>query len=531
MAAPAQMIEVDAAELETVLFEHEALQEALSDALRSTSRGAGDLMRSDEAGWSRIGGEIDEQIDREKLLAEIAKARLMSVADPLIKRALTLRVAYVWGRGVTINAAQEDGAEQDVNTVVQAFLDDPSNRDTFASLTAHQDRERAFGTDGNVLLSLITDPVYGRVQVRPLRVAQIVERITNPEDETEVWLYKRQWRTRVVEAGALPSTTRTRWEMRRAYYPALGFAPSVRAKSIDGIPVEWDKPVLHVAVNRLGASWGVPDAYAALPWAIAFRDFLSDWARIARALSLIAFQATAKTKAGAAQVRQRLGSGAVDHMGQGPAVGQTAIMGEGQRLEAVGKTGATIDSQSGLPLAAMVASALGIPVTILTANPTTVGARATADTLDPPLRAEMKMRQGLHADVIRRVLGYVVDQAIKAPSGPLRGTVRVDRVTGREVIELAGGQDRTIEVDFPDVSETPLADLMAAIEKADGMELLPPLTLARLVLLALEVPDVEDVLAQITDDDGNFVPPTRETAGAYGAAGQGDLGADDELDA
>ena len=50
-------------------------------------------------------------------------------------------------------------------------------------------------------------------------------------------------------------------------------------------------------------------------------------------------------------------------------------------------------------------------------------------------------------------------------------------------------------------------------------------------LLALEVPDAEDVLAQITDGDGNFVPPTRETAGAYGAAGQGDLGADDELDA
>ena len=194
------------------------------------------------------------------------------------------------------------------------------------------------------------------------------------------------------------------------------------------------------------------------------------------------------------------------------------------------KTGATIDSQSGLPLAAMVGSALGIPVTILTANPTTVGARATADTLDPPLRAEMKMRQGLHADVIRRVLGYVVDQAIKAPSGPLRGTVRVDRVTGCEVIELAGGQDRTIEVDFPDASETPLAELMAAIERADGMELLPPLTLARLVLLALEVDDVDDVLAQITDPEtGEFTPPKRDGGAAYDAgqgADQGGTGSD-----
>lgn len=528
MTEPAgHTIEIDESDLATMEHEIEALQEALSDVLRTSPEAMG-LLRSDEVGWSRIGVDADEQIDREKLLAKIAEARVMSVADPLIKRALTLRTAYVWGRGVTINAAQEDGSEQDVDAVIQAFLDDPSNRDTFASLAAHQERERTLGTDGNVLLSLITDPLTGRVQVRPLRVGQIVDRVTNPEDEAEVWLYKREWRSRVVEAGTLPSTTRTRWETRRAYYPALGFAPSVRAKVVDGIPIEWDKPVLHVAVNRLGV-WGVPDAYAAIPWAIAFRDFLSDWARIARALSRIAWQATAKTKTGAAQVRQRLGAAPIDHAGQG-AVGQAAIMGEGQRLEAVGKTGATIDSQSGVPLAAMVGSALGIPVTILTANPTTVGARATADTLDPPLRAEMKMRQDLHASILRRVLDYVVDQAVKAPQGQLTGTVRIDRVTGREVIELAGGQDRTIEVDFPDVSETPLAELMAAIEKADGMELLPPLVLARLVLLALEVDDVDDVLAQITDPEtGEFTPPKRDGGAAYDAgqgADQGGTGSD-----
>ena len=147
----------------------------------------------------------------------------MSVADPLIKRALTLRTAYVWGRGVTINAAQEDGSEQDVDAVIQAFLDDPSNRDTFASLAAHQERERTLGTDGNVLLSLITDPLTGRVG-SPAARGPDRRPGHQPEDEAEVWLYKREWRSRVVEAGTLPSTTRTRWETRRAYYPALGFA-------------------------------------------------------------------------------------------------------------------------------------------------------------------------------------------------------------------------------------------------------------------------------------------------------------------
>ena len=64
----------------------------------------------------------------------------------------------------------------------------------------------------------------------------------------------------------------------------------------------------------------------------------------------------------------------------------------------------------------MVGSALGIPVTILTASPTTVGARARP-TRWTRLRAEMKMRQDLHASILRRVLDYVVDQAVKALRG------------------------------------------------------------------------------------------------------------------
>ena len=82
-------------------------------------------------------------------------------------------------------------------------------------------------------------------------------------------------------------------------------------------------------------------------------------------------------------------------------------------------------------------------------------------------------------------------------------------MTGREVITLAGDQSRAIEVDFPDVSDVSLKDLTEALERADGMELLPPLVLARLLLLALEVDDVDAIMEQITDDQGNFVPPSR----------------------
>lgn len=221
----ADLVEVDRGTLATLVHEHEALIEAVSDYARAAS-GVADILRRDDQGWSRLGGDAEEAIDRERLLEKVALARVMAVADPLIKRGLIQRQCFVWGRGVTIRASKgdTDGA-QDVNAVVQGFLDDPSNRATFSASTAHAERERTFGTDGNLILSLITDPVTGRVQVRHLPLGEIVDVITNPEDAAEVWLYKREYTARVIEPGTLPSTTRTRRESRRVLYPALGFTP------------------------------------------------------------------------------------------------------------------------------------------------------------------------------------------------------------------------------------------------------------------------------------------------------------------
>ena len=518
--APADVVEIDRGTLATLVHEAEAASEALADYARAGMLGVTDVMRRDEQGWLRIGGDTEAAIDRERLLDVIAQARVMAVADPLIKRGLTQRQCFVWGRGVAIRAGKGDETGgQDVDAVVQAFLDDPSNADTFASSAARADRERRFGTDGNVTLSLITDPATGRVQVRHLSLRQIVDVITDPEDAATVWLYKREYRARVVEPGTIPSTTRTRWETRRVFYPELGWQPSMRPKTIDGIPIEWDKPVLHVAVNCVdddNARWGVPDAYAALPWARGYRDVLSDLAKYIRAVARFAFTLTTRTKTGAQQARQRIGVGSEVALPGASAAGQTAIMGEGSHLAALGKGGIDINADSGKPLAGMVASALGLPVTALLSDPGVTGARAVAETLDEPQRLEMGMRQDLHADLIRRVLDYVIDQAIKAPAGMLTGSARVDPMTGQTRYILAGEQDRGIEIDFPDLSTTPLKELVDAIVAADQTELLPPRVTAYQLLLALGVEDVDVVMDELTDDDGAYLWP-RDRAAAYDA--------------
>jgi hypothetical protein len=75
----------------------------------------------------------------------------------------------VWGEGVEITARatgqnDDNQAEQDVNAVVQEFLDDKATRKVLTSAAARETNERTLGTDGMFALALFTKPLTGRVQ-------------------------------------------------------------------------------------------------------------------------------------------------------------------------------------------------------------------------------------------------------------------------------------------------------------------------------------------------------------------------------
>ncbi|NUO96767.1 MAG: hypothetical protein HOW59_02430 [Nonomuraea sp.] len=476
---------------------YEVLEESLVDA----------QLALEDNGWARL--DADTTLTREQLRTASRLARVMCIADPLIRRAMNLRIAYVWGSGLTIQASQGKDGGQDVNAVIQAFLDDESNQASFTSGQAHEELERRLGTGGDNFEALPTSPLTGRVQVRNIPADEIDDVILNPEDRDDPWFYKRTFTRTVVETG-YSGQTRTRRETRTVYYPALGYWPKLRPSTIDGKPVEWGTPVLHTFVNRPeGSKWGVGDLHAALPWARGYKEFLEDWARLVKALSRFAFRATAKNRAGAAKVRQTIGAAAVGADGQ---VGQTAITGEDQKFEAIGKSGATIDSNSGRPLAAMVAAGTDVPVTMLLADPGVTGARATAETLDKPLELIAGMRRDLHGARLRKILNYVIDQAIKAPQGALRGVRVVDQVTGRELMRLANEQDRGIDIAWPDLSDEDLKTKIDAIVAANDTELMPELVVLRLILAALGVDNADEVIEAVTDANGNFVAPRDATA-------------------
>lgn len=473
--------------------------EDLTDQLREASLSAQSVLAADDYGWSRVTGDQAEVIGRDAILQVARVARVMVAVDPLIKRGVGIRVAYLGVPAVAADSGEDTGG-QDVNAVIQAFWDDPGNSDTFTSAQACEERERARATDGQHFHALITSPRTGRVQVRRIPLEQVRDIVTDPEDAASPWLYRREWTQRVVEQG-YNGSTRSRTETRRAYYPDVNYRPTTRPRTIDGIPVEWDKPVVHTVVNRPdGSRWGVPDTMAAIPWARGYKDALQDWAKHNKALASIAFTASAATRKGAAAARQRIPAG------DGEA-GRTVITGTDSGLSAVNKAGAQMSASAAEPLAGLVASSLDVPKTMLLSDPGVTGARATAETLDRPLELDRLARRGLDAGLIRTVLHHVIREAVRAPAGPLRGTVRRDPDTGREIVALAGEQDSGITIDWPSLDKVDIASLMQALSTADGMDLVPPETIARLVLVALGVDDVDEVLAELRGPDGTYERP------------------------
>jgi hypothetical protein len=478
------------------------LREQLDRAVESLA--ALELSREDR-GWSKLTTGAVHEFSREGFRRNAEIGRVLAIGNPMTKRALALRHAYVWGQGVG-TTARGDGTEgqQDVNDLVQSYLDDDRNRAAFTGAQASEQLEKALGTDGNVFLANFTDPLTGEVQTRTLPFDEVEDIILNPDDRTDPWFYKRVYARQVLNltTGKLDTTATT------SYYPSIYFRPAMKPRTINGDPILWDAPVYHVKANALdGWKYGVGDVYASAAWVRAYKEFLEDWTVLMKSLSRIAWQLVTEKKTGAQAARTAVMAG------QGEA-GQVAVS-AGAKLEAVPKTGATIDSDSGRPLAAMAAAGFGLPVTMLLADPGVTGARATAQTLDLPTRLELGGRRELWTECRRAILGYAIDASVIAPMGPLKGTVQ--RKGDRLVSTLAKNTDRTLEIVWPELDETPIDLLVKAITDADGTGKMPPLVTIQLLLRALNVRDVDEILEKLTDPKtGEWLNPD-DTAGAQAA--------------
>lgn len=464
-------------------------------------------LAAEDIGWRRLTAEAVYEFTREGLTQIVAICRVMALKNPLIKRGLALRQAYVMGQGVEIAARStgKDPGEQDVNAVLSQFYDDEANQAAFTGAQARMQSEQTLGTDGNLFITLFTKPLSGRVQARTIPLDEITEIITDPDDKSQPWYYRRRWVKVVLD----PATGSTRNEPQHCLYPAVGYRPRSRPAQMGSVPVLWDAPMVHVKVGgQQGWQFGVPDAYASVDWARAYKDFLEDWARLCRALSRFAWKVSTPGRQAALVKTGVSATPARDPVtGEPRTPGATAMMAPNVTLDAIPKTGATLDSESGRPLAAMVAAGLGVPVTMLLGDPGVTGARATAETLDTPTELEMGGRQKVWTAVERTIAQHIIREAVRAPQGQLKGLITVDEY-GRETVTLAGDTDQTVDVTWPPLDEINPAILVTAIVQASTTGTIPPLEIARLLLQALGVRDLDEILDKLVDPDtGEFIWP------------------------
>lgn len=459
----------------------------------------------EDKGWDPLNAAYTDTPAHSTLLDRANQVRAVSTAHPLMVRGKNIRAAYVFGEGVTYTVTRD--GDDHITQVARQFIDDTGNQAAWFGHSAGLAREHDMFDDGNVFAGHWVDRRTGDVKVRPIPFTEIVDIRTAPGDYTTNCYYLRRWTVK-GDNGA----THTR----EAWLPDLDFDPVAKPRVIDGTPVLWPgttHPVLgngcavkHVRDNVEGRTgvFGVGDGYAALNWARRHSDFLSDTAHLYTSLAKIAHVFSGS------QNRAQMGRSVAQAMSGGPG---GALYGDQLNLATPSFSG--IDPKMGRPYASMVAAAVGLPVTILTADPGQEGARAVAETLDRPMRLAFQARQRLWADAYRASIMFKLRQAAAAPGSPFR--CKIEQVGDRKVLDF-GDTPPVIGVVFPDIQEDNVTAVVDALVKADATGKVPPAVIMAALLRILEVEDADQIIDRYTTDDGEWIDPAQSALDAAGLA-------------
>lgn len=458
----------------------------------------------EDRGWVSLGDGARFEFSREFHGTIMRLARIMWLKNPLVRRGVNVKADYVYGRGMNVSAH-----DQDINAVIQAFLDDDRNRVELTTQAARIDKERNLTIDGNLYLVFFVHPSTGRVRVRSLPAEEITEVITNPKDSKETWYFRREWTERIYD----PVARAYRNQQHLAYYRDWRYRPA------DGTFISdvAEGVVYHIKTGGL-SDWrfGLSEIYPAIDWARAYKTFLENWSTIVAAYAKFAFQVTTK---GGTQARKaaaaKLGAGVTPGLGGGPgaaagvppAAGSTFISDENIAINPVRTAGATTEADDGRRLLLMVAAAFGLPETFF--GDVSVGTLATAESLDRPTELMIGNRQEFWRDIWHDIVLFVIRAAVAAPQGKLRskGALIVNEY-GEEEIEFDTDVDVHIDIDFPAIVETDTAAYIGSVVQASPY-IPDPREVSRLVLTALGVNDLDELLDRMYPKQD--MPPVVDT--------------------
>ena len=494
-------------------FEQERVHSMMTRESRDelVKEGLADLELSfEDIGWRDLSSYYGLlRLNRTSLRRIVALSRVMFILNPLIKRAVTVQELYVWGSGCTIKAETPE-----VNNVLQDCFDDPANACVVGQgEEGWTQREREQRIDGNTFFALFTNRVTGAVRIRLLPYDLVEDIIYNPEDNKEVWFYKRSM---VGASGGSfdsdlsggSSTLPTRGET--VLYPDINYTPPVKVRKFDNIKVDWNVRILHVRTGALSnMKWGLPELYASLNWATAYKRILENFATILAAYARIAMKMTGSPgKKGVAAAKSKmntaLNSGQYVDTNAPKNTASWMVMSGNMDVQPIKTSNHTTAPDEARALRSMVASGADLPEHFF--GDSDVGNFATSETLDRPTELKMIARQQMWRQVILRLCRYIIESSALAVSGELReanytALVEKDafnRRLTRVVVKAPSGKRLRVEVTFPNITERAVADRVRAVvnaatlngRKAEGI--IPDRKfLFKLLLDALGVRDTE----------------------------------------
>lgn len=444
-------------------------------------------------------------------------SRLMKLKNPLVNRGVSIKAAYVYGRGINIAAKDET-----INEVIQAFLDDDHNQTELTAQAARIQKDEELTTDGNIFFVLVPHPSTGHIRVYTIDVDEVTDIITDPKNRKASWYYKREW----IEVETDLITGRTKEARKTAYYRDWRNRPDIDRTSIGGNEVIAGQYVYHVKVGGF-SNWkfGISEIYSAQSWAKAYTVFLENWSSIVAAYARFAFKVTTTGgKQGVAAVKSKLETTTgltSTERNPSPTTGSNVIMQSGNDIEPIRTQGAQTSAEDGRRLLLMVAATFGLPETFF--GDVSVGTLATATSLDRPTELMLTNRQTLWADIYHDILDFVLFYAIKSPNGALRGIGDIElNEYAEERVIFDTDINAHIDVDFPPIVEHSLAETMTAITQAAPF-ISDPQLLTRLVLTALNQNDIDELIEVMyppVDPNAPLAPETDPAVNELTAAAQ-----------
>lgn len=403
-------------QLERAEITADTLQEAYSDAVRQ-------MMAFEDIGWQSLGGPAvnkpGNNLEQSKGIAE--KLAEFSETNPLLKRGKEIRNSYLFSEPYEIGT---EGAESKISPQQKNIVDKVENQAAVFSLSALESIEAERYESGNAFV--LWDKVAKKFQRIPFD--EIGDVLYNPFDKSELWYVLREFTYEVTNAETGNKVPRHF----KAWYPVSRYEPDEGyLSSIGRVAVDTNKRMIVSRVNlRPGCVFGLPDSFAAAPWALAYSAYLRDGAKVLAALSEWVWKITPKKRPAAeraaAAVRSERGAGG-------------SLLTD-MDVQALPKADA-VDLNTGRPLAANAAAALGISIVVLLADPGQSGAYGTAQTLADPNRRTMQARREVNTEFLKECLRMVgikdpeITWAKMSPGSDLEETQLLSAIWGTGLFE------------------------------------------------------------------------------------------------